>query len=88
MQINNVTPTPPKTLSELVPGDCFVLARSPNKVHVLYAMPLEGAPNSYGIIEFGSNGVVFYNQSPVNLFSPQEVVVPVEIHSIDFSEKK
>ena len=88
MQINNVTPTPPKTLSDLSLGDCFSFAKAPEKVLILYAKPLEGIPNSYGIIEFGPNGVVFYNQSPVNFFSPQEVVVPVEIHSIDFSEKK
>ena len=88
MQLNNVTPTPPKTLANLKNGDCFTLARSPEKVYVLYSKPEEEISNIYGVIEFGPNGVVFYNPSPMNFFSSQDIVTQVEIHSIDFSEKK
>ena len=87
MQINNISPAPPKTLTDLSVGDCFTLARSPGKVFILVSKFTENV-ELYGIVELGSDGVSVYTPSPINPFSLQDVVSLVEIHSIDFSEKK
>lgn len=87
MQLNNVSPAPPKTLADLSVGDCFVFTKkTPEKVFILFSKSSNEDPNSYGIIELAAEGVSIYNP-PVIPFSLQDTIAQVEIHSIDFSEK-
>jgi hypothetical protein len=88
MQINNVTPAPPKTLADLSVGDCFVSTKFPEKILILFSKISEESVGFYGVVELGSNGISVHNPFPANPFSAQDVVSVVEIHSIDFSEKK
>ena len=67
MQINNVSPAPPKTLTDLSVGDCFTLARLPGKVFILVSKFTENI-ELYGIVELGADGVSVYTPSPINSF--------------------
>ena len=88
MQLNNITPTPPKTFADMTVGSCFVLLRAKDKVLILTALPTQDNPGVYGIVELGPNGVIVYPEIPANSLQPEDLVVPIEIHSVNFSEKK
>ena len=86
MQLNNVTPTPPKTIADLVVGDAFFVPRLPDKVFVLVSLPPE-RPGYLGLVDFGPTGIMVY-EAPPDYLTSNEVITKIQIQSLNFSEKK
>lgn len=87
MQINNITPSNPRVLSDSVVGDCFMIpSKLGNKLVILVDFPDEANPGCYRVVEFGDNGTSVYRTAQ-GLLDPSTVIVPVSIESVDYHEK-
>lgn len=87
MQINNITPTNPKLLSDAVIGDCFMIpSKNTGRLFILVDFPDSDNPGCYKVVEFGGEGVLCYRTAQ-GLWDPSDAIVPVSIESVNFHEK-